>query len=134
MPGTTISDIIQGKATCSDLLTCLFGLGSRDADVFFALVLLGEATSAQVSNEVSRSNANVYRSLEKITELGLCVKDKGPRGSYLYSVPSLEEIKDMVESKIESFISNIRYHLEGFEHRLEEAALYRSQDRKEGTR
>lgn len=131
MHPSTILDIINGKATCSDLLSCFFGLGTRDSDVFFALVLLGEGNTAQIAREVGRARANVYRSLEKITELGLCVKIKGPGGTYIYAVPSLDDVHRMVEENVEKFVVNIKRAMEGFEHRLEETAKYRSQQWKE---
>ncbi len=105
------SKISSDIACCSDLLETLFSLGPTEVIVFYSLDEGQWKSVNEISQLTGRESSTVYRSLQKLINCGLVVRDTRiiPEGGYyyVYSLLPIDKMADMVRARIESLKSGM---------------------------
>lgn len=60
---------------CNDLIKCVFDLNELDLKVYKKLKKKGESRAEILAKHLKRERSTVYRSLQKLTCCGLCIKN-----------------------------------------------------------
>lgn len=98
------SKINSEIACCSDLLETLFDLGPTDVIVFYSLDEGVWKTVSEISNLTGRESSTVYRSLQRLVNSGIAVRDVRTirDGGYyfVYSLLSVEKLAGLMREKI----------------------------------
>ncbi|MGP6207450.1 helix-turn-helix domain-containing protein [Cuniculiplasma sp. SKW3] len=98
------SKINSEIACCSDLLETLFGLGPTDVIVFYSLDEGIWKTVSEISDITGRESSTVYRSLQRLVNSGIAVRDVRTLrdGGYyfVYSLLSVEKLTGLMKEKI----------------------------------
>jgi predicted transcriptional regulator len=115
------------KATCQDLLTCLYNLKTTDLEVLLTTAKNPDATLDQIAQKVQRDRSSIHRILAKLVSANLVTKQsksiKGGGYYHTYSMVEpkkikkhakerLEEITQSLNELIGSFESDLKKHLE----------------------
>jgi len=123
----TLQPITTKKATCTDLLTCLYNLKPTDTEILLTVAKNPQATLDDIATKVQRDRSSVHRCLAKLVTAGLVTKEaKSIKGGGYYHVYSMvepqkikkhakERVKEITESLnglISSFESDLKKHLE----------------------
>src|ERR671930_717051 len=115
-----ISTFIRPSATVKDLLVFLYQLCPLDVDVLFILLKhsnnnrKGERSMSleEIAKEAHREKSTVFRSLQKLVNLGLCTKETvtGKRKGYhhIYSVLDSKAFKKEVEKEAQLIVEQIQ--------------------------
>jgi len=115
------------KATCKDLLTCLYNLKPTDTETLLAVAKNPDATLDTIAQEVHRDRSSTHRCLAKLVTAGLVTKEtktiKG--GGYYHTYTMVEpqkikkhaherikEITDSLNKLIKSFDADLKQHIE----------------------
>ncbi len=100
------SKINSEIACCSDLLETLFGLGPTDVIVFYSLDEGVWKTVPEISELTGRESSTVYRSLQRLVNSGIAVRDvrtiRDGGYYYVYSLLSIERLSNLMSDKISS--------------------------------
>ena len=94
------------KFCCDDIIKCIFDFNNLDFNVYKKLKGDGESTAKDLSNKLKKERSTVYRSLQKLTKCGLCIKktNKIKTGGHFYTYKSIDS--NLLKSKIESCIND----------------------------
>jgi len=115
------------KATCKDLLTCLYNLKPTDTETLLAVAKNPDATLDTIAQKVNRDRSSTHRCLAKLVTAGLVTKEtktiKG--GGYYHTYTMVEplkikkhayerikEITDSLNGLIKSFDADLKRHIE----------------------
>lgn len=99
-----LSSLNRKNASCSDLLSCVFGLKAFEEDLIYLLARNGRGTLDELASETGRDRSTVHRSLSKLSSLGLCYRTAvGLRGGGYQHEYSLMDVETMG--------SNIRFRV-----------------------
>jgi len=83
--------------TCQELITCVFGLGEYDLQVYRLLLDRGELRAVTVGELIGKDRSTAYRILQRLVHCGLCEKEKRylPDGGYyhVYSAIPIDKVK-----------------------------------------
>ena len=116
---SSIQFLTRRGATCTDLLSCLYGLKPLEVQVFYELVGKGKATVDEVSGAVSRDRTTVHRGLSKLVSAGLAyrqsigLKDGGYK--YVYSAVEAPRIREQAETKVQEIAASLQRLVDSFE-------------------
>ncbi|MCL4345515.1 MAG: ArsR family transcriptional regulator [Candidatus Thermoplasmatota archaeon] len=106
------SKISSEIACCSDLLETLFSLGPTEVIIFYSLDEGRWKTVADLSFLTGKESSTVYRSLQKLVNSGLAVRDVRTlkEGGYyfVYSLLSIDKLSDLIMKKIESLSQGMK--------------------------
>ncbi len=77
MPSSSINAITRMSATLKDLFIYIYDLSPLDMDLLLTLIAHHnkQMTLEDLSKAVNRDKSTVFRSLQKLTGLGICVKE-----------------------------------------------------------
>ena len=67
--------MLESAEKCDELLSCLFGLNALERQLYLTLVN-EELDIKEVSRRVGKERSVVYRALQRLTDHGLCRKEK----------------------------------------------------------
>jgi predicted transcriptional regulator len=75
MPSSSINAITRMSATLKDLFIYIYDLSPLDMDLLLTLIKHNDKqmTLEDLSKAVNRDKSTVFRSLQKLTGLGICV-------------------------------------------------------------
>ena len=108
--------------SCTDVLQCVFELNKLDFNIYKTLKIVGEARADVLANKMKRERSTVYRSLQKLTSCGLCMKKTKTieSGGYyhLYSCSDSKQVKKEIESCIDEWYKQMKKTLKDFEEEL----------------
>ncbi len=115
---------LRSTIQCEELIKRIFNLTEREIEVYRILRELGATRVDELARCLNKERSTIYRSLQKLTEYGLCEKltktlEKG--GYYhLYECKDLHEIKKLAEECIERWYRSMKETLKLFEQSLSE--------------
>lgn len=96
-------EIKQMKAPmkCDDAIKCIFNLNKLDLQVYNKLKQLGPTRANELTNYLNRERSTVYRSLQKLSQCGICKKKTKTlkQGGY-YHVYQCEPVKNIKQEAI----------------------------------
>jgi predicted transcriptional regulator len=106
MPAASIATITSASATVKDLLLYLYDLSPLDMEVFFLLLKSKVPMKLEeLASKIDRDRTNIFRSLQKLVNLGLCIKDVKTlqNGGYyhIYSSIDIKTLKAELKERIE---------------------------------
>lgn len=108
--------------SCTDVLQCVFELNKLDFNIYKTLKIVGEARADVLANKMKRERSTVYRSLQKLTSCGLCMKKTKTieSGGYyhIYSCNNPKQVKKEIESCIDEWYKQMKKTLKDFEEEL----------------
>lgn len=103
--GVPITSITRLNSTVKDLLTHLYALSALDIDVLFILMKSKEPmTTEELAKKMKRDKSNIFRSVQKLVNQGLCSKEnktlEGGGYFYVYRGIDVKTFKMETERKI----------------------------------
>lgn len=103
---------------CDDLIQCIFDLNDLDIKVYNVLKKRDEIRANKLANLIGKERSTVYRSLQKLTCVGLCNKKTKTlkKGGYYhtYICNDSEKTKKQIEKCIENWYIKMKNTLEEF--------------------
>ena len=132
MPSTPpLSSITRMNSTIRDLFIYLYDLSPLELDILFLLIKNKKPmTLDQISTIADRDKSNIFRSLQKLVGLGICMKETKTirEGGYyhLYSAIDTKSFKIQTQKKVNELEQSFHRLLRKFENGLEEvvASVY----------
>jgi predicted transcriptional regulator len=107
------------KICCDDIIRCIFDFNNLDLNVYKKLKEDGESTAQNLSDKLKKERSTVYRSLQKLTKCGLCIKktNKINTGGHYHTYKCIESelIKKKIESCINEWYKSMKDTLKVFE-------------------
>jgi predicted transcriptional regulator len=101
---------------CDDVIQCIFDLNSLDMNVYKKLDEKSDIRADVLANKLKRERSTVYRSLQKLTCAGLCIKKtkKIKSGGYyhVYSRNNVKETKEKLKKCIEDWYEKMKETIE----------------------
>jgi predicted transcriptional regulator len=98
-------------ATCSDLLTCLYGLKPIEIEVLLGTAKRGASTVDEVAAEVKRDRTTTHRCLSKLASAGLVYRRtysmKGGGYYHAYSVVEPKKIREEASGKVREITESL---------------------------
>ena len=125
MPSSSIKAITRKSETLMDLFIYINDLSPLDMDLLLTLIAHNnkQMTLEDLSKAVNRDKSTVFRSLQKLTGLGICVKEsrtlKEGGHFHVYSAISREIFKLETEKRVKELEQSLRRILKKFEDDLE---------------
>ena len=97
---------LSEKICCDDIIRCIYEFNDLDIKVFKELKKIGESRANFLANKLQRERSTIYRSLQKLTSCGLCIKksNKIKSGGY-YHTYFCNDIK-IVKKKVDACVDN----------------------------
>src|ERR671933_1372371 len=126
MPSTPpLSSLTRLNSTVRDLFIYIYDLSPLDLDILFILIKSKKAmTLEELSTLMDRDKSNVFRSLQKLVGLGICVKETKTikEGGYyhVYSAIDIKSFKMQTENKVKELEASFHRILRKFEDSTEE--------------
>ena len=110
---------IESNMSCTDIVQCVFNFNKMDIEVYKKLQKLGETRANILSKHINRERSTVYRSLQKLTNCGLCDKKTKTivSGGYyhIYSCKDAKTIKIQLENCIDEWYRSMKKIISNFE-------------------
>ena len=117
-------------ATSMDLLQCFFGLKQLELEVYSRLLIKGECRAEELSVMIGRDSSGISRALNHLDAVGLLLTTKRGRdgGGYFKCYEPLppDSVAELMRVRLDCFRGRLERSLDGWEPRLEEAALHRA--------
>lgn len=90
--------------SCGDVISCVFDFNDLDLNVYKKLREIGESRTDILAKKLKKERSTVYRSLQKLTNCGLCSKKtkKIAKGGYYHTYSCIDA--KIVQNKLESCI------------------------------
>ena len=122
----SIQLLTRKRASCTDLLTCLYDLKDTELDILFE-VARSQSTLDEISEAVKKDRSTVHRALSKLVSLDLVYKRvrslKNGGYYHVYTIAEESKIRDNAKLKVreiteslerltDNFIPDFRKHLE----------------------
>jgi predicted transcriptional regulator len=103
-----------------DLFIYLYNLSPVDVDVFFLLMKNKRPMSTEdIAKKMKRDKSNIFRSVQKLVNLGICVKEaktiEGGGYYHVYSAVDTKTFKMETEKRIKELQSSFDRILKKFE-------------------
>lgn len=124
MPASPITAITRLNSTVKDLFIYLYNLSPLDVDVFFLLMKTKRPmTIEDMTKKLRRDRSNIFRSVQKLVNLGICTKDAMTLedGGYyhVYAAVDIKTFKLETEKRIKELQSSFERILKRFEDDIE---------------
>lgn len=118
---------LERDLECESLLECLYDLNDLDRQCFRVLAAAGSAlTVDELASNVDRERSTVYRSVQRLLQLGLVQKDQVnyDRGGYyhVYRITEPDEIADEMQTKLNDWYAQIGYLVARFREKYGEGS------------
>lgn len=101
---------------CNDVIQCIFDLNNLDIEIYQILKKIKKARPQTLSKQLNKERSTIYRSLQKLTQSGLCIKktNKIKTGGcyYTYELNNPEKIKKHLEDCIEKWYKKMKNTLQ----------------------
>ncbi len=111
--------ILNGDASCTDIVKCLFGLTDFELVIYRRLVKQGPQKADEMAPILRRDRSTVYRGLQKLISSGLAFRDTKSieRGGYyhVYSAVSPEQLKNKLHKCADDWFDNMNKAIEEFD-------------------
>ena len=127
MPGGAppLSSLTRMNSTVKDLFIYIYDLSPLDLDILFLLIKNKKAmTLENIVKEVDRDKSTVFRSLQKLVVLGICIKETKTikEGGYfhVYSAIDTKTFKTQTEKKVKELEASFHRILRKFEDNMQE--------------
>jgi predicted transcriptional regulator len=122
--GPLLSSLTRMNSTVKDLVIYIYDLSTLDSALLFLLIKHKEPmTLEQLSSTFDRDKSNIFRSLQKLVGLGICIKETRTikQGGYfhLYSAIDNKSLKLETEKKVKELEKGCRRVLGKFEDDLQ---------------
>ena len=103
---------LKNNINCDNVIQCIFELNNLDIKVYKTLKETGETRADELAKKLKKDRSNVYRSLQKLTCCGLCIKEKRniQNGGYYhtYDCANNNKIRTELEEQIESWYNKMK--------------------------
>ena len=97
---------------CEDVIKCIFNLNKLDLKVYKKLKQTGEIRADELAKKLKRDRSNVYRSLQKLTCSGICIKNTRniDSGGYYhtYICSEINETKKQIDKCIDNWYEKMK--------------------------
>ena len=104
---------------CDDVIRCIFDFNNLDFNVYNKLKEDGELKAQELAYKLKKERSTVYRSLQKLTKCGLCIKktNKIEAGGHYHTYESIDSklVKIKIESCINDWYKSMKNTLKVFE-------------------
>lgn len=126
LPTSPIKTITRVNSTVKDLFIYLYDLSSLELDLLFILIKNNKSmTLDELAKKVDRDKSSVFRSLQKLVGLGICIKETKTlrEGGYYhaYSAIDIESFKIETEKRVKELEDSFHRLLRKFEEDLRRA-------------
>ena len=120
LPTSPIKTITRVNSTVKDLFIYLYDLSSLELDLLFILIKNKKSmTLEELAKKVDRDKSSVFRSLQKLVGLGICIKETKTlkEGGYyhVYSAIDIESFKIETEKRVKELEDSFHRLLRKFE-------------------
>jgi predicted transcriptional regulator len=120
LPTSPIKTITRVNSTVKDLFIYLYDLSSLELDLLFILIKNKKSmTLDELAKKVDRDKSSVFRSLQKLVGLGICIKETKTlkEGGYYhaYSAIDIESFKIETEKRVKELEDSFHRLLRKFE-------------------
>jgi len=128
MPSSPISAITCMNSTVKDLFIYLYDLSPLELDLLFFLIKNKKPlTMEELARKADRDKSTIFRSLQKLVGLGICIKDTKTlkEGGYYhaYSAIDMESFRMETEKRVKELHESFDRLLRKFEDDMEKAIL-----------
>ncbi len=117
---------IPKNPQCDEIVKSIFNLNERDIKVYHKLQELGPSRADEIARHLNLERSTVYRSLQKLTDCGICIKktETLKKGGYYhsYECKDISQIKKLAEKCIEKWyvvMKQMLYLLEDENNRIQ---------------
>jgi predicted transcriptional regulator len=104
---------------CDDVISCVFDFNDLDLNVYRKLKEVEESRADDLAKKLNKERSTVYRSLQKLTSCGLCIKktNKIATGGYYhtYSRIDIKLVKKNVKSCIDDWYRSMKETIKMFD-------------------
>ena len=123
MPASPIKTITRMNSTIKDLFIYMYDLSPLELDLLFILIKNKKSmTLEELAKKVDRDKSTVFRSLQKLVDLGICNKETKTlkEGGYYhaYSGIDIESFKLETEKRVKELEDSFHRLLKKFEEDL----------------
>ena len=123
MPASPIKTITRINSTVKDLFIYMYDLSPLELDLLFILIKNKKSmTLEELAKKVDRDKSTVFRSLQKLVDLGICNKETKTlkEGGYYhaYSGIDIESFKMETEKRVKELEDSFHRLLKKFEEDL----------------
>jgi len=123
LPTSPIKTITRVNSTVKDLFIYLYDLSPLELDLLFILIKNKKSmTLEELAKKVDRDKSSVFRSLQKLVGLGICIKETKTlrEGGYYhaYSAIDIESFKIETEKRVKELEDSFHRLLRKFEEDL----------------
>ena len=120
-----LSSLTRMSSTLKDLFVYLYDLSPLDLDILLLIIKKDmPLTLEELVKEVDRDKSTVFRSLQKLVSLGICVKETRTikEGGYfhVYSAIDLKTFRMVTEQKVKELEATFHRLLRRFEDNLQD--------------
>jgi predicted transcriptional regulator len=120
LPTSPIKTITRVNSTVKDLFIYLYDLSPLELDLLFILIKNKKPmTLEELAKKVDRDKSSVFRSLQKLVGLGICIKETKTlkEGGYYhaYSAIDIESFKIETEKRVKELEDSFHRLLRKFE-------------------
>lgn len=107
---------------CTEVLQCVFDLNKLDFQIYKTLKKVGSSRADDLANKMKKERSTIYRSLQKLSNCGLCTKETKTivSGGYfhIYSCKDSTHVRKEMESCIDKWYKHMKETLKNFEKEL----------------
>src|SRR5215203_5806790 len=127
MPSTPpLGTLTRMNSTLRDLFIYLYDLSPLDLDLLFLLIKRDKpVTLEELVKQADRDKSTVFRSMQKLVGLGICVKETKTikEGGYfhVYSVVDMETFRAETERRVKDLQKSLDRLLKKFEGEMQKA-------------
>ena len=120
LPSYPIKSLTRMNSTLKDLFIYLYDLSPLELDLLFILIKNKRSmTLEELAKKADRDKSGVFRSLQKLVGLGICIKDTKTmkEGGYYheYSAIDIESFKIETEKRVKELEDSFHRLLRKFE-------------------
>jgi predicted transcriptional regulator len=126
MPSTPpLSSLTRMNSTLRDLFIYLYDLSPLDLDLLFLLIKKDKPmTLEELVKQADRDKSTVFRSMQKLVSLGICVKETKTikEGGYfhVYSATDMKTFRATTEQKVKELETTFHRLLRKFEDNIQD--------------
>lgn len=97
---------------CDEAIRCVFDLNKLDIDVYKELKKMGESRVDELALFLQKERSTLYRSLEKLTDAGICSKIKKTltQGGYyyVYQCNNIADVQRKAQQCLETWYQSLK--------------------------
>jgi len=97
---------------CDEAIKCVFDLNKLDINVYKKLKKTGEARADEIASYLDKERSTVYRSLQKLTDAGICIKIRKnlEQGGYyhVYQCKNISEVQRKARECLDSWYISVK--------------------------